>query len=170
MTEEGMLNSEREPTILVLHGPNLNMLGRREPSWYGSATLEEIDGEIKEAAKRLGMTAETFQSNYEGALVEKIQEAMEGYDGVIINPAAYTHTSVAIRDALSMLDIPIIEVHLSNIYKREPFRHLSYVADVATARVAGFGKDGYIMAVDAMAGMVGKGNSEHCFDRIQGYR
>lgn len=140
--------------ILVIHGPNLNMLGRREPSLYGSATLEEIDSEIKETSHKLAMAAHTFQSNYEGEIVEKIQEALEGYDAVIINPAAYTHTSVAIRDALLMLDIPIIEVHLSNIYKREPFRHRSFVADVATARVAGFGKEGYLMAVEAVANML----------------
>jgi len=146
----------KKPTILVIHGPNLNMLGRREPTWYGSATLEEIDAEIKEAAQEVGMTAETFQSNYEGAIIEKIHQAMETCDGVIINPAAYTHTSVAIRDALLMLDIPIIEVHLSNIYQRETFRHRSFVSDVATARVAGFGKEGYMMAVRALSHMVAK--------------
>ncbi|MDY6836946.1 MAG: type II 3-dehydroquinate dehydratase [Thermodesulfobacteriota bacterium] len=149
---------KKKPTILVIHGPNLNMLGRREPTWYGRATLEEIDASIKEAAQEVGMTAETFQSNYEGAIVEKIHQAIETCDGVIINPAAYTHTSVAIRDALLMLDIPIIEVHLSNIYQRETFRHRSFVSDVATARVAGFGKEGYMMAVRALSDMVKEGS------------
>jgi 3-dehydroquinate dehydratase-2 len=127
------------------------MLGRREPEVYGKATLGEIDGEIKRAAADLGMTAETFQSNHEGEIVEKIHEAMEGFGAVIINPAAYTHTSVAIRDALLMLDIPIIEVHLSNIHEREPFRQESLIADVVTGQVVGFGKNGYILAVKAVS-------------------
>lgn len=146
-----MSGNERKPRILVMHGPNLNMLGQREATWYGTSTLEEIDREIKQTAQDCGMIAETFQSNYEGALVEKIHEALKAYDAVIINPAAYTHTSVAIRDALLMLDVPIIEVHLSNIYRREPFRHKSLMADVVKARIAGFGKDGYLMAVRAAA-------------------
>jgi 3-dehydroquinate dehydratase-2 len=149
-----MSQTEKGPRILVIHGPNLNMLGRREPSWYGTATLDDINTQIKQTAQDCGMAVEAFQSNHEGELVEKIHEAMDGYDAVIINPAAYTHTSVAIRDALVMLDIPIIEVHLSNIYRREPFRHKSWIADVVTARVAGFGKEGYIMAVQAVANMV----------------
>ena len=149
-----MSQTEKGPRILVIHGPNLNMLGRREPSWYGTATLDDINTQIKQTAQDCGMAVEAFQSNHEGELVEKIHEAMDGYDAVIINPAAYTHTSVAIRDALVMLDMPIIEVHLSNIYRREPFRHKSWIADVVTARVAGFGKEGYIMAVQAVANMV----------------
>lgn len=149
-----MTTTAQQPRILVIHGPNLNMLGRRDPSWYGSTTLEDIDAEIAAAANACGMVSETFQSNHEGAIVEKIQNAMEGCDAIIINPAAYTHTSVAIRDALEMLQIPIIEIHLSNIYKRESFRHMSYVADVATARIAGFGKAGYIMAVEAAGKMI----------------
>ena len=129
-----MLDQEsNEPRrILVIHGPNLNMLGRREPSVYGTSTLEEIDEEIKKTAAECGMTADTFQSNHEGELVEKIHEAIDGYKVLIINPAAYTHTSVALRDALLTLDIPIIEVHLSNIYRRESFRHKSMIADVVT--------------------------------------
>jgi 3-dehydroquinate dehydratase-2 len=142
--------------ILVIHGPNLNMLGKREPGHYGTATLAQIDGEIKEKGRALGFDVETFQSNHEGVIVEKIQEAMEGVDAVIINPAAYTHTSIAIRDALAMLKIPIVEVHLSNIYKREPFRHVSYVADVAAGRISGLGKRGYLMAVEAIAKMLAK--------------
>jgi 3-dehydroquinate dehydratase-2 len=148
-----MLDQEgkKRRKILVIHGPNLDMLGRREPSVYGAFTLEEIDKEIKKTAEECGMSADTFQSNHEGDLIEKIHEALDGYDVLIINPAAYTHTSVAIRDALLMLDIPIIEVHLSNIYRREPFRHKSLIADVVTAQVAGFGKDGYTIAVRAGA-------------------
>ena len=149
-----MTKNTYKPRILVIHGPNLNMLGRRDPSWYGSTTLEDIDKEIAEAADVCGMVAETFQSNHEGTIVEKIQNAMDSCDAIIINPAAYTHTSVAIRDALEMLEIPIIEIHLSNVYKREPFRRRSYVADVATGRIAGFGKAGYIMAVEAAAKIV----------------
>ena len=144
---------ERRQKILVIHGPNLNMLGRREPSVYGTWTLEEIDEEIKKTAEEYGMSADTFQSNQEGDLIEKIYEAIDGYDVLIINPAAYTHTSVAIRDALLMLEIPIIEVHLSNFYRREPFRHKSLIADVVTAQVVGFGKDGYTMAVKAASNM-----------------
>ncbi|MBW2108217.1 MAG: type II 3-dehydroquinate dehydratase [Deltaproteobacteria bacterium] len=154
-----MTTGRRAPRILIIHGPNLNMLGRRDASWYGRSTLEEINAEIRQAAHVLGMEAETFQSNHEGAIVEKLQQAVSGYDAVIINPAAYTHTSIAIRDALEILDIPVIEVHLSNIYKREAFRHWSFVADVATARIAGFGKAGYIMAVEAIAKMVGRTQS-----------
>ena len=143
--------------ILVIHGPNLNMLGRREPSFYGHATLEDIDRQIKQTAQDCGAVAEVFQSNHEGAIIDKIHEAVDSqYDGVIINPGAYTHTSVAIRDALLLLDIPIIEVHLSNIYQREPFRHRSYIADIATARIAGFKQEGYMMAVRAIADMVQK--------------
>ena len=149
--------SEKQGKILVIHGPNLNMLGRREPSVYGTSTLEEIDAEIKKTAAECGMSADTFQSNHEGELIEKIYEAIDGYDAVIINPAAYTHTSVALRDALLMLDVPIIEVHLSNIYRREPFRQKSMTADVVTAQVVGFGKEGYPMAVRAAADMTRKG-------------
>ena len=143
-----MCANRKKANVLVIHGPNLNMLGRREPAHYGTDTLETIDGEIKETALRIGLDVETFQSNYEGAIVEKIQAAMGTADAIIINPAAYTHTSVAIRDALSMLDVPIVEVHLSNVHKREPFRHFSYVADIATARVTGLGKKGYMVAVE----------------------
>jgi len=144
---------EKGRKILVIHGPNLNMLGRREPSVYGTFTLEQIDAEIKKTAEECGMSADTFQSNREGDLIEKIYEALDGYDVLIINPAAYTHTSIAIRDALLMLDIPIIEVHLSNVYQREPFRQKSMIADVVTAQVVGFGKDGYILAVKGASNM-----------------
>ena len=136
--------------VLVIHGPNLNMLGKREPEVYGTTTLDEINSSLERTGRRLGVAVETFQSNHEGEIVEKIQGAMGECDGVIINPAAYTHTSVAIRDALLLLDSPIIEIHLSNIYKREPFRHKSLVADIATAQISGFGVTGYSLALEGL--------------------
>ena len=141
----------RAPKVLVIHGPNLNMLGRREPELYGETTLAEIDEALRELGSRLNIDVETFQSNHEGALVEKIQESVDHCSGVIVNPAAFTHTSVALRDALLLLDASIIEVHLSNIYAREPFRHKSLISDIATAQLTGFGKAGYYMALEAMA-------------------
>ena len=140
--------------ILVLHGPNLNMLGKREPAVYGSTTLAEIDGDLKEAGKALGIQVDTFQSNHEGALVEKIQEALGVYDGLIINPAAFTHTSVALRDAILMLGVPVIEIHISNIYAREPFRHTSMIAGAATAQISGCGIHGYTLALEAISNMI----------------
>ena len=140
--------------VLIIHGPNLNMLGKREPEIYGKTTLDEINSMLEEHGKRLGIAVETFQSNHEGAIVDKIQEAAKAQKGIIINPAAYTHTSVAIRDALLLLDIPVIEIHISNIYKREPFRHKSLISDVATAQIVGFGVKGYSMALEALAGMI----------------
>jgi 3-dehydroquinate dehydratase-2 len=143
------------PKILVIHGPNLNMLGKREPEKYGTATLEEINHRIMDHAERTGCGVEVFQSNHEGAIVEKIQQAQTGVDALIINPAAYTHTSVAIRDALLLLDIPVVEIHLSNIYKRASFRHTSLVADVAAGQITGFGANGYILAMDAVRDILG---------------
>ena len=148
------MSSSKKGKILVIHGPNLNMLGKREPHVYGKDTLDDINTELGIRAGASGFELHTFQSNFEGAIVEKIQEATGIFDGVIINPAAYTHTSVAIRDALLLLDVPIIEIHLSNIYKRENFRHHSFMADVATAQLAGFGAMGYRMAVDAVMEMI----------------
>jgi len=113
--------------VLVIHGPNLNMLGKREPAIYGKTTLNEINKKLKNTGKNLEIAVDTFQSNHEGEIVEKIQDAMGKCQGIIINPAAYTHTSIAIRDALLLLDIPIIEIHLSNIYKREPFVLCKYL-------------------------------------------
>jgi 3-dehydroquinate dehydratase II len=137
--------------IVVIHGPNLNMLGKREPHLYGSATLEEIDRGMKAQGNDAGILVETFQSNFEGAIVEKIQETcLSGTNGLIINPAAFTHTSIAIRDALLLLEIPIIEIHISNIYKREQFRHKSWIADIATAQISGFGIIGYTLALDGL--------------------
>jgi 3-dehydroquinate dehydratase-2 len=153
---ENMLSEKDKPLgrLLVIHGPNLSFLGRREPAVYGTSTLEDIDDEIKKAASELGMMADTFQSNHEGEIVEKIHEALEAYDALIINPAAYTHTSVAIRDALIMLEIPIVEVHLSNVHRREPFRHKSMIADVVTGQMTGFGKHGYMLAVKAVSNII----------------
>jgi len=140
--------------ILVIHGPNLNMLGRREPDQYGSRTLKEINQELKAKAAELGVRLSDYQSNHEGDIVECIQKAAGQVDGLIINPAAFTHTSVAIRDALLLLDAPILEVHISNIYKREAFRHHSYVADIATGQISGLGPIGYLLALEAMVGLI----------------
>jgi 3-dehydroquinate dehydratase II len=144
-------NSGRGRRVLVIHGPNLNMLGKREPEVYGKATLDDINTALKETGNRLGVRVEAFQSNHEGAIVEKIQEIMNSHHGLIINPGAYTHTSVAIRDALLLLNFPVVEVHLSNIYKREPFRHHSMIAGVATGQISGLGSDGYILALEYLA-------------------
>ena len=130
------------------------MLGKREPDIYGHQSLVEIDARLKEKGEKLGIDVETFQSNHEGALVDKIQQAAGTVHGVVINPAAYTHTSVAIRDALAMLDIPIVEIHLSNIYRRESFRHQSMIADIVAARIAGFGPNGYTLALEGLVGML----------------
>ena len=143
-----------EKHLLVIHGPNLNMLGKREPEIYGSTTLYEIDAKLKALGETSDIRVETFQSNHEGAIVDKIQEAVALQKGIIINPAAYTHTSIAIRDALLLLDIPIIEIHISNIYKRKSFRQTSMISDVATAQIVGFGVKGYSMALKALAGMI----------------
>lgn len=136
--------------ILVLHGPNLNLLGTREQSIYGSTTLDEINAAIAQAAEGLDIEVDTRQSNMEGELVTWIQKARTGYHGIIINPAAYTHTSVAIRDALAAVALPTVEVHLSNIYQREEFRHHSYIAGVAMAQLSGFGPAGYLLALQGL--------------------
>ncbi len=140
--------------IMVVHGPNLNMLGKREPGVYGTTTLDDINGMLERRAAELGLVVEAFQSNHEGELVDKIQEAVNTCNGMIINPAAYTHTSVAIKDALLLLDAPVVEVHISNVYKREPFRHVSMVSDVVTGKIIGLGVHGYKLALDALAEMV----------------
>jgi 3-dehydroquinate dehydratase II len=142
------------PKVLIVHGPNLNMLGKREPEIYGSTTLDEINAGLKELGETLGLETESFQSNHEGAIVEKIQSAMGTCSGLIINPAAYTHTSIAIRDAILLLDCPVIEIHLSNIYKREAFRHKSMIADIATAQISGLGVHGYYLALEGIAKMI----------------
>lgn len=137
--------------VLILNGPNLNLLGTREKSIYGGQTLAEIEGMCRTACEAHGMSCDFRQSNHEGELVDWIQSARKTADAVVINPAAYSHTSVAIHDALRTLDMPIIEVHLSNIHTREPFRHHSYVSSVALGVICGFGPSGYKMAINAVA-------------------
>jgi 3-dehydroquinate dehydratase-2 len=135
--------------VLVLHGPNLNLLGVREPGIYGSKTLDQINAELYDIAAKAGAIMSVFQSNHEGALVDRIQAARtDGTQFIIVNPAALTHTSVALRDALAAVAIPFVEVHLSNIYRREPFRHHSYLSDLAEGMVCGLGAAGYLYALD----------------------
>ncbi|MGI6455470.1 MAG: type II 3-dehydroquinate dehydratase [bacterium] len=136
--------------ILVLHGPNLNLLGIREPDKYGTLTLEEINRQIQSLAQELGVSVTTEQSNHEGELVTWIQDARYWADGIVINPAAYTHTSVAIRDAILATGLPVVEVHLSNIHKREEFRHHSYTAPVAVGQISGFGMQSYLLGLRAI--------------------
>ena len=143
-------------TILVLNGPNLNLLGVREPSIYGRETLADIEEACLERAVDLGLSVEFRQSNHEGQLIDWIQEARESADGIILNAAALTHTSVALLDALRAAELPVIEVHLSNIYRREPFRHHSYVSAAANGIICGFGPHGYVLALDAMAQLLAR--------------
>jgi 3-dehydroquinate dehydratase-2 len=139
------------PDIFVLNGPNLNMLGKREPDIYGSHTLDQINRELTEAAKPLGLSLHFFQSSHEGALVDEIHRIYHtSPGGVMINPGGLTHTSVVLRDALALLACPKVEVHLSNIYKREPFRHTSLLSDIVTGQITGFGHFGYHMALMAL--------------------
>ena len=137
--------------IYVLNGPNLNLLGKRQPEIYGSETLDDVQAKMITKASALNLEIEFFQSNYEGALVEKIHEAREQAAGIIINPAAYTHTSVAILDALHTFEGPVVEVHISNVHKRESFRHHSYVSSRADGVIAGLGTFGYIAALEFLA-------------------
>ena len=140
--------------VLVIHGPNLNLLGEREPEVYGRTKLRDIDRELKRLGKELGLTVDTFQSNSEGAIVDRIQKARGRADLILINPGAYTHTSIAIRDAFAAIAVPVIEVHLSNVYKREPFRHHSTIADLAVGRIMGFGAESYYLALRAAANLL----------------
>lgn len=137
--------------VLIVNGPNLDMLGRREPDIYGTRTLADLEASCRVAAKQLGLEIEWFQSNIEGELVAKLHEAIEDFSGVIINAGAYTHTSIAILDALMMLKVPVIEVHLSNIFRRESFRHHSYVSMAARGIICGFGEQSYILAMKAIS-------------------
>ncbi len=137
-------------TVLVLHGPNLNLLGLREPGIYGVSTLTEIDTQLVDLGRSLNATVDTFQSNHEGLLVDTIHSARDRYQGMVINAGAYTHTSIAIRDAVSAVQIPTVEVHLSNIYKREEFRHHSYLASVVIGQITGFGVDSYYLGLQAL--------------------
>ena len=142
--------ADKNLKIMVIQGPNINMLGLREPGIYGSMRMEDIHAQMKIVADQNSVDIDFFQSNLEGEIVDKIQECLGEADGIIINPAAYTHTSIAIRDALSAVNLPVIEVHISNIYRREEFRHKSLVAAVAAGQIAGFGPVGYHLAMIGM--------------------
>lgn len=139
--------------ILVIHGPNLNLLGTREKAVYGTVTLAEVDAAMQALAKELGLSLEIVQSNHEGEIVSAIQGAMGKADGLVINPGAYTHTSVAIRDSIAGTGIPCVEVHLSNIHAREEFRHHSFIAPVAKGQIAGFGLQSYLLGLRALASL-----------------
>jgi 3-dehydroquinate dehydratase-2 len=136
--------------ILIIHGPNLNMLGKREPDIYGATTLEEINAALTSKAKGLGAEVTFFQSNSEGEIVSNIQDAMSKFEGVVINPGAYTHTSVAIRDAILSSGLPVVEVHISNIHKREDFRQKSFVSGVALGVISGFGVNSYMLGLSGL--------------------
>lgn len=143
-------------TVLVIHGPNLNLLGTREPEVYGALTLAMINECIGKLAKELDLETEFFQSNHEGVIIDKIHAAVGRFDGIIINPGAYTHYSLAIRDAVAAVPVPVIEVHLSNIHAREEFRHRSVIAPVAAGQITGFGADSYLLGLWAMAARLQK--------------
>jgi 3-dehydroquinate dehydratase-2 len=143
--------------ILIVNGPNLNMLGSREPEIYGTETLTDIEEKCKAHAGKLGLEIDFIQSNIEGELVTAIQEAAKTHQGLLINAGAYTHTSIAIMDALLLLKIPVVEVHLSNIFKREPFRHESFISKAAKGVICGFGSDSYVLAMQAVANMAKSG-------------
>lgn len=142
--------------LLVIHGPNLNLLGIREPEVYGTLTLDEIDREIESTARSLGAEVEARQSNEEARIIQWIQEAPGSFEAIVINPAAFTHTSVAIRDAIAATGMPTVEVHLSNIYAREPFRQHSHIAPVARGQITGFGKESYLLGVRAAVSLISR--------------
>lgn len=142
--------------ILVLHGPNLNLLGQREPGVYGSATLNEIDKLLEQEAQALQVKVSIQQSNHEGVLVDAIHSMLGGHQGLLINAGAYTHTSVAIRDAIAAVNLPAVEVHLSNIYRREDFRHHSFIAPVAIGQISGFGWESYRLGLQALVNYLNK--------------
>lgn len=143
-----------QPSVLIVNGPNLNLLGLREPTIYGADTLADIEAACTDRAADLGLTIDFRQSNLEGEIVGWIQEARQVQDGIVINAAAYSHTSVAILDALQAAELPVVEVHLSNIYKRDAFRHHSYVSQASHGVICGLGAHGYVLALDAMAGLL----------------
>ncbi len=143
--------------ILILHGPNLNMLGTRQPEIYGTVTLEQINNRLRHKAESIESEIEVFQSNSEGELIDIIQKIGASCDGLIINPGAYTHYSIALRDAIAGLAKPTIEVHLSNIYAREPFRHASVIAPVCRGQISGLGWRGYLLALEALVGLLQEG-------------
>lgn len=144
--------------ILVLHGPNLNLLGLREPEIYGSTTLAEINAMVKQEADALGCQADCLQSNHEGVLLDAIHNAPGQYQGIVINAGAYTHTSLALRDGLAGVGLPVVEVHLSNLYKRESFRHHSYIAPIALGQISGFGSESYRLGLRALVHYLGRDN------------
>jgi 3-dehydroquinate dehydratase-2 len=146
-------------SILVLHGPNLNLLGLREPGIYGSTTLDNINQLLEEEAQALGVKISILQSNHEGILVDAIHSASDRHQGILINAGAYTHTSIAIRDAILGVNLPTVEVHLSNIYRREEFRHHSFIAPVAIGQISGFGLQSYILGLKAIVNSLQKSNS-----------
>ncbi len=150
------MSPPRRLRVLVVDGPNLNVLGTREPALYGSETLPQTRAAVAEAAKEEGAAVEFFQSNHEGEIVERLQKCRGTQDGILINPGAYTHTSVAIRDALLYCGVPAVEVHLSNPGARESFRKLSYIEDVAAGRISGFGGHGYVLALRGLVGLLRK--------------
>ena len=141
-------------SILVLHGPTLNLLGQREPEVYGTTTLDQIDQQLEEEGKALGLEVRSYQSNSEGALIDALHEARGWAAGVIINPGGYTHTSVALRDAVVATELPVIEVHLSNVYARESFRHQSLLSPVCQGKITGFGWRSYLLALQGLAMML----------------
>ena len=144
------MHSKLDMNILVIHGPNLNLLGKRQPEIYGTQTLDNINQDLVQIAQKQGVTLKVFQSNQEGEIVSEIGNNIDWANGILINPAAYTHTSIAIRDALSAINLPVIEIHLSNIYEREDFRHHSYVSPIAVGVISGFGNYSYELALNAM--------------------
>ena len=140
--------------VLIIHGPNLNLLGKREPAIYGAATLDDINTMLSNRAQELGLQLTIVQTNHEGVMIDTIQEADDKFSCIIINPAALTHYSIAVRDALAAIGVPAIEVHLSNIYQREKFRHHSVISPVAIGQIAGFGANSYLLALEAASGLI----------------